>query len=307
MSAVSGKNRLGKSLAEISTVNLGLSEVELEVRMKQVLNDGIYGMSFSPYEDDQSPATKSQITKDQIRKRMGVIAPYTSCIRSFSCQDGNEFIPEVAKEYGLTTMVGAWIEGDDEINEKEIQAVIQVAKQGHVDMIAVGNEVLLRGEKTPEEIIAYIQRVKEAVPGIPVGYVDAYYLFCEHPEIVAACDMLYINCYPFWEGCPEGQAVSYMKEMYQRVEDCAGGKPIIISETGWPDRGEAEQGAVPSYANAMKYFIQTYEWTNEAGIDLIYFSSFDEEWKVHHEGECGAYWGLWDRKDQYKYDRNTQQ
>lgn len=307
MSVVNEKNRLGKALSEITTMDLGLTEAELEIRMKELLNDGVYGMSFSPYEEWQSPASKSQISRDQIKKRMSVIASYTKCIRSFSCQDGNEYIPQVAKEFGMTTMVGAWIEGDEAINEKEIQAAIKLGQDGYADMIAVGNEVLLRGERTPEEIISYIKRVKEAVPGVPVGYVDAYYLFAEHPEIVEACDMLFINCYPFWEGCPEEQAVGYMNEMYQRVEQVAGDKKIIISETGWPDRGEVEQGAVPSYVNAMKYFVESYTWANENQIDLIYFSSFDEEWKVHHEGECGAYWGLWDRKDHYKYDRSSKQ
>jgi exo-beta-1,3-glucanase (GH17 family) len=28
-------------------------------------------------------------------------------------------------------------------------------------------------------------------------------------------------------------------------------------------------------------------------IDMFYFSSFDESWKVEAEGDVGAYWGLW--------------
>ena len=51
---------------------------------------------------------------------MKIIAPYTKWIRSFSCIEGNELIPKVAREFGLKTMVGAWLGTDQELNEKEI-------------------------------------------------------------------------------------------------------------------------------------------------------------------------------------------
>ena len=43
-------------------------------------------------------------------------------------------------------MVGAWLEEDFENNEKELANAIEVARAGHADIVAVGNEVLLRGE-----------------------------------------------------------------------------------------------------------------------------------------------------------------
>ena len=65
----------------------------------------------------------------------------------------------------------------------------------------VGNEVLLREELPEQELLAYIQRVKAAVPeDVPVGCVDAYFQFLERPALTAACDVLLPNCYPFWEG-----------------------------------------------------------------------------------------------------------
>jgi len=92
-----------------------------------------------------------------------------------------------------------------------------------------------------------------------------------------------------------------MKDMYHRATEAAGGKRVIISETGWPDQGSAEGGAVPSTENALKYFIDTYAWAEEAGIEVFYFSSFDEAWKVGAEGDVGAFWGLWDKDGNFKY------
>ena len=92
-----------------------------------------------------------------------------------------------------------------------------------------------------------------------------------------------------------------MKEMYRRAQRVANGKPVIISETGWPTVGTPFGAAVPSYDNALDYFVRTYQWADEEGVDIIYFSSFDESWKVGDEGDVGAYWGLWDKDGNLKY------
>ena len=82
-------------------------------------------------------------------------------------------IPRIAKDYGLKTLVGAWLGENHAINEEEIANVIQVAKDGNADLVAVGNEVLYREDLTEEELLKFILQVKNALPGIPVGYVDA--------------------------------------------------------------------------------------------------------------------------------------
>ncbi|SDX94625.1 Exo-beta-1,3-glucanase, GH17 family [Lutibacter oricola] len=266
---------------------------------KRVLNNGMHGLCFSPYEEGQEPG--DIITEAQIRRRMKIIKPYTKWIRSFSCTDGNELIPKIAHEFGIKTMVGAWLGNDNEINKKEIAGLIKLAKAGYVDLAAVGNEVMYRGDLTEKELLAFINEVKKEIPEIPVGYVDAYYEFEERPNITEACDVIFANCYPYWEGCSLEYSLLYMKDMYNRALKAAKGKKVIISETGWTNSGQVFHGAVPSYENAMKYFINSQEWSKEEGIDLFYFSSFDESWKVSAEGDVGACWGLWDKDEKLKF------
>ena len=55
----------------------------------------------------------------------------------------------------------------------------------------------------------------------------------------------------------------------------------------------------------MKYFINASNWVKEEEIDMFYFSSFDESWKVHHEGDVGQRWGLWDKEDKLKFQKIT--
>ena len=285
------------SLTGIDAANMPIED--LRALLRKILEAKIHGISYSPYVEGQGPGT--QISAEQIADRLAFISPYKNHIRTFSCSEGNELIPAIAKEAGLGTMVGVWLDDNREQNEIELANAIEIARQGHADILGVGNEVLLRGDLTEDEILDYMRRAKEGAPGVPVGYVDAYFEFNDHPRIADACDVLLANCYPFWDGCPAEHALLYMKEMYRRAQHAAKGKKVIISETGWPNIGTPEGGAVPSEENAIKYFIDTYRWAEEEGIEIFWFSSFDEAWKVDKEGDVGAYWGLFDKDGNPKY------
>jgi exo-beta-1,3-glucanase (GH17 family) len=277
----------------------GMTVEDLRALVRKILEGKIHGISFSPYVEGQGPGT--QIGAAQIRERLAFIQPYVRWIRTFSCSEGNELIPAIAHENGLKTMVGVWLDDNKEQNEIELANAIEIAKAGHADILGVGNEVLLRGDLSEDELLDYISRAKQGAPGVDVGYVDAYFEFAVHPRITEACDVILANCYPFWEGCPAEHSLLYMKEMYRRAVSVANGKKVIISETGWPNVGTPEMGAVPSTENAIKYFINAYKWAEEENIEIFYFSSFDETWKVDAEGDVGAYWGLWDKDGNLKY------
>ncbi len=276
-----------------------LSHDDRVALLHRILKHKIHGISFSPYLDGQSPGI--HISEQQIRDRLSIIQPYTRWIRSFSCLDGNEATPRIAHEMGLKTMVGVDLGEDLEENELGLAAGIEVAQAGHADIFVVGNENLLREDVSEQQLLEYIRRAKEAVPDVPVSFVDAYFLFENHPAVAEAVDVLLVNCYPYWESCALEYSLVYMKEMYRRAQRVAGGKKVIISETGWPSTGTPFGTAVPSYENALQYFINTYQWAEEEGIEIFYFSSFDEAWKVGAEGDVGAYWGLWDKDGNLKY------
>jgi exo-beta-1,3-glucanase (GH17 family) len=271
----------------------------LDDDVRKLLAAGVHGLCFSPYLEGQAPG--SIVGEAQIRARLEIIRPHARWVRSFSCTEGHEQTPRIAHELGFKTLVGAWIGTDRAINEREIAGLIEVGRAGHADIVAVGNEVLLREDLSEDELIEYIERVRQALPGVQVGYVDAYYLFEKHPRVTAACDVILSNCYPFWEGCPREEALAYMQTMYQRTVAVAGGRKVIISETGWPNIGSAFHGSVPSVEGAMRYFVDTCEWAHRDGVEVFYFAAFDEAWKVGAEGDVGAYWGLWDKHGQPKY------
>ena len=277
------------------------SSSELKALFSDTLNKGLHGLCFSPYVEGQQAG--DILSADQIKRRLNIIAPHTKWIRSFSCIEGNENIPRIAKKHGMKNLVGAWLGDDLEKNEQEIEGLIQLAKEGCIDIAAVGNEVLYRKDLTEQELLGYILRVKEALKGlnIPVGYVDAYYEFSHRPSITEVCDVILSNCYPYWEGCSIDYSLAHMQQMFSIASHAGQGKKVIITETGWPSQGSSLGGAHSNAENAMKYFINAQVWSAKDNIEMFYFSSFDESWKVGAEGDVGAYWGLWDKHEKLKF------
>lgn len=287
------------AIAKLQSEFAGKSTADIKAMFSQSLNGGFHGMCFSPYLEGQNVG--DILSEEQIKRRMEIIAPHTQWVRSFSCTDGNELIPKIAREKGLKTMVGAWLGTDKAKNKAEIAQLIHLAKEGLVDIAVVGNEVLLRNELTEEEVLNYLKDVKKSIPSVLVSYVDTYFELSKRPEIIETCDVVLANCYPFWEGCNIEQAPTYLQKMYEMVNYAAKGKEVIITETGWPDSGENVKAAIPSPENTIKYLIATNEWAKQNNVALFNFSSFDESWKVHHEGEVGQSWGIWDKNENLKY------
>ena len=291
--------REGKILSLTGTDISQLSQVQLQDHFKKCLDSGIHGIGFSAFREGQEPG--DQLDIEQIQERMAILKPHTGWVRSFSCCLGNELIPMVAKQMGLKTLVGAWLGDNLEKNELEIEGLINLAKKGYVDVCAVGNEVLYRDDLSEEQLLEYIARVKKAVPNLQVGYVDAYYEFEDRPAVTEICDVILANCYPYWEECHMNYSLLYMKQMYQQALRAGQGKKVIITETGWPSQGSDLGVSHPSHDNALKYFINAQLWSDQDQIEMFYFSSFDESWKVGSEGDVGAFWGLWDKNEKLKF------
>ena len=277
-----------------------LTEYELKTYCKELLKNKIHGICFSVYDENQKPG--DDISDEQILKKLEIIKPHVKWIRTFSCSDENMRIPILAKELGFKTLVGAWLGKDLDKNQIEVDKLIELCNDGYIDVAAVGNEVMYRKDLSEEKLIEYIKYVKSKIKTeVPVGYVDAYYEFSSRPSITDVCDVILTNCYPYWEGCNIDYSLIYMKQMFYHARDVANGKRVIITETGWPSKGSSLRGANPSNKNFLKYFINAQKWSNEEDIEMFYFSSFDESWKINSEGDVGAFWGIWDSNTKSKF------
>ena len=264
----------------------------------------VYGLNFGPYTQLDANGTPipeyTPISEERIRELMGIIAPYTQWIRTYSARDGLEVSGRVAHELGLKIAAQAWIDSNLDNNEQEIANLIAMGQAGEADLLIVGSEVLLRNNLSESQLIQYINRVKQAVPGIPVTTADGYSQLLDHHSVMNACDVVFFDYYPYWMGIGINSAISRLQQVYQQVVAAANGKPVVLAETGWPSGGNSVGSAVASPSNASLYFSNVISWARSQGVLCFYFEAFDEPWKAMYEGPQGAHWGVWDKDGNLK-------
>jgi exo-beta-1,3-glucanase (GH17 family)/cellulose synthase/poly-beta-1,6-N-acetylglucosamine synthase-like glycosyltransferase len=116
-------------------------------RQQQVSDFGgvLPSVSYTPYsysrlqhpEDGPPPSTA------QIRAELGLIAPYTRSVRTYSSTGGVEQVPGIAVELGLKTWVGIWLDDRADRDGREIAAAIDLARRySNVSALVVGNETI---------------------------------------------------------------------------------------------------------------------------------------------------------------------
>jgi exo-beta-1,3-glucanase (GH17 family) len=258
------------------------------------------GMNFSAFAGNQDPNRGAAVSESQVRHRLSLIAPYVEQVRIFSTRNGHQYVGPAARRQGVRIAAGAWIGRNLAANNAEISSLIEMAKAGYVDLAIVGSEALLRRDVSGDRLVSYLNQVKEALPDVPVTTADVSSVLLEHPLVIDACDVLFVNYYPYWEGIGVQHAVAAVHRQHQRVRAAAIGKTVIVSESGWPSCGNTIRDAVPSPENARYYLLNLISWARAENVPYFYFEAFDEPWKALYEGPQGKCWGLWGECAQLK-------
>ena len=238
-----------------------------------------------------NPETGSVVQEANLRTYVGYVAANFSAGRTYGSGAGLEKFPAIAKSVGLKVAAGCWLSSNLAANTAEVDRLIVNCKAKNVDIAVVGNEVLLRHDLTEDQLLGYMAQVKAT--GVKVTTAEPWDVLVAHPRVMAACDEIFANIYPFWEGVDINQAILRLQFDYAKTVAAAGGKKVVISETGWPSAGGANQAAVPSPQNAAKYFAEFVAWANAQNVEYYYFAMFDEPWKTE-PGMVGPHWGIWD-------------
>ncbi len=256
----------------------------------------VRGLAYSP----SHLFTRKQynrISPEHIDQDMRQMAQLTDHIRTYTVAKGLDRVPEIAARYGLTVSLGIWIGSDMEQNEREIATAIRVARANRrtVDRVFVGNETILRGDVTPDQLNEYIRRVRAALPNrIKVSTAETWSTWLLYPEIGKYCDFITVHLLPYWEGISIDDSLGFLQRAYDHVQREFPGKPIVIGETGWPSEGRMRRAAAASLANEAYYVRAFVQLAMNKGYDYYLMEAFDGPWKGGNEGAVGAYWGLFD-------------
>ncbi len=253
----------------------------------------LFGLDFSPFTTLDDPGKGARVGLLELSGKLEKVAPFTRWIRTYSVFHGLGAAGRLAHGLGLKAAIGAWIGRDGKKNEEEIEKLISLATLGEVDLAIVGSEVLYRRDVPKDKLISYIKRVKKAIPmTVPVTTAETYEILVANRDLIEACDLVFVNYYPFTLGLDPREALKKLEEWHENMKRISKGKEVIVSETGWPTGGEGIRNAIPSPENSARYLEGFLRLAGEENLKYFYFEAFDEPWKKRHEGEKGTHWGL---------------
>ena len=255
----------------------------------------------------------------------GVLVPFTSARLYTSIQPGSANSPinafEAAVNTGTSLLVGIWASaGSEQINNEiaAIQAAVAAHGQALTDLIAgisVGSEDVYRitplgvasnagTGADPATIAGYVSQVKSALNlGKPVGHVDTYNTWSNSSgwmgEVINVVDFVGMNAFPYYEDTKpnsiENANATFWGD-YDATVGAVGGKPVWITETGWPTcksmtpylfvyvryantskAGPTDGQAVPSVDNAENYYHSVGCHAFGSGINTWWYTLQDPE------------------------------
>lgn len=259
----------------------------------------ISGFSYAPFRPGQSARKKIYPTREQIKEDLLLIKPFTQNIRTYSVEGTLAYIPEIAEELGMSVSLGAWISQDKARNAQELKTAIEITNRfSCVQRLMVGNEVLFRGDLSPEQLIEHIKTARHSVK-VPVATSDTWMQWLEAPELVEHSDFIAAHILPFWERFSAEEAASIVINQARQLQQEFPDKTLILSEIGWPSQGNATRRASTTAAEQSIY-LRT-QISVLAQLDCPYFviEAFDQPWKTG-EGTPGPHWGFFNSQRKLK-------
>jgi len=252
------------------------------------------GIAYSPYTGTPGNSrckTAQEITSDfaQIRAngQYGYVRLY-----NVDCDQVKIVLP-LAQACGMKVMLGIW---DVQTMDNSVNTLCDIVagRWDVVHSVTVGNEFILSGQCTADQMIAYTNdaRAKLRAKGCPspVAAVNVFYEVIQNPNLCSGQDFIAVNAHAFFDGSvASGGAGAFLTNMRQQVKDKCGGKYTLITETGWPWQGQPNNLAVPSKEDQKKAIDSI---RSDYGNDCVYFTAFDDPWKAPGSHGAEPFWGM---------------
>ncbi|KAF2463994.1 GPI-anchored cell wall beta-1,3-endoglucanase EglC [Lindgomyces ingoldianus] len=165
--------------------------------------------------------------------------------------------------------------------------------------ISVGSEDLYRITPTgianragpgvqPNNLINYIKQVRMAISGTglsgkPVGHVDTWtaYVNASNNAVISNLDFVGVDAYPYFQTTMAnsiGNANATFYDAYKQTVAAAKGKPVWVTETGWPVSGPKQNQAVANAANARIYWQDVACSLLAAKVNLFWYDLQEAQW-----------------------------
>lgn len=204
-----------------------------------------------------------------------------------------------------TLLLGMWASaGQDNFNNEIAALKAAISQYGTaftdlVEGISVGSEDLYRITPTsiannggvgaqPQELINYVQQTRAAISGTalegkPIGHVDTWtaYVNATNNDFISTLDFIGMDAYPYFQTTMNndvGSGSQLFFDAYHQTVNAAQGKPVWVTETGWPVSGATLNQGVPSADNARIYWEDVTCQLVADNVNLYYYTLQDVQY-----------------------------
>lgn len=263
------------------------------------------GLAYSPYRHLPAQWAPPQIkgpNSAQLADDVLLLARHTRAVRTYSVDEAHLQLARKLSDSNLSWTVGAWLGPEPSANAAELarlDALLKVPSSA-VARVLVGNETLLRGDLTAQELAMALRQVKRST-SLPVSTAEPWHVWLKHPELAQQVDFLAVHVLPYWEGIPLNRALLFVQQTIEQLRQAYPGKPVVLTEVGWPSQGRSVGQAQAGLAQQALFIRQFVQWADAAQLDYFLMEAFDQPWKLGLEGTAGTSWGLWDAEAQTKW------
>jgi exo-beta-1,3-glucanase (GH17 family) len=254
-------------------------------------------LSYAPFRREGANPVRvgADITPVQIEEDLRLIKTLSECIRTYGVGKGLEAVPEIAKKLGMRVRLGVWLGRDEAANQVEMNTAIALTKKYRetIDVLIVGNEVLLRQDLSPTALTAHLKDAKSR-SSVPISYADVWEFWRRQSSLKHYVDIVTIHVLPYWEDEPvaAASASAHVFDTVHIMQKEFTGHPVWLGETGWPAAGRQRAGAVPGVVEQTQVLRDVMIRASKEQVDLNLIEAFDQPWKRNLEGGMGGAWGM---------------
>ncbi|CAL9734791.1 probable family 17 glucosidase Scw4p [Monosporozyma servazzii] len=261
-----------------------------DVSVETLNKSTVKGITYSPYNADGTCKSADQVASDLANMKQ------YPAIRLYGVDCSQVENVMMAKQSNQKLFLGIYFMDQIEQGVETIKnAVNQYGSWDDVSTVSIGNELVNSNQATPSQVGGYISAGKSALQAAgyngPVVSVDTFIAVINNPELCQYSDYMAVNAHAFFDQNTAAQdSGSWLLQQIQRVwSACDGNKNVVITESGWPSKGQTYGLAVPSKEN-QNAAIESI--TSTCGDDTFLYNAYNDYWKA--DGNLGVekYWGI---------------
>lgn len=167
------------------------------------------------------------------------------------------------------------------------------ATNNDIYAVSVGNENVDQGKNTVNDMTSAVKTARDQLNGlgfkVPVVIIDTFTAIKNNPALCQSSDFVAANAHAYFSGGASSGSGDFVKQTISDLKGKCDNKNVIITETGWPTKGNTNGKAVASKSDQTTAINSI---LGAAKDQVVLFTGWNELWKEDGNYGVEKYWGL---------------